>query len=219
MDNNFKYLLIALLVFLLGVPLAFDLQLLPGGIIRAAGFSALLAIGIWSLRNSGRLFRVAVVIVIASLALNTVAAILGDSLSYLGSLLLLLAFLLLAAFASMRQIVLDNSVSANRIIGAICVYLLLGVIWSLVYALLEFAMPGSFSGMAEQSGANWNPGWVYYSFITLTTLGYGDILPLTFSARALSYMETITGQFYLAVLVAGLVSAYLSTRQESSRSK
>lgn len=219
MDNNFKYLLIALLVFLLGVPLAFDLQLLPGGVIRAIGFSALLAVGIWSLRNSGRLFRVAIVIVIASLALNTVAAILGDSLSYLGSLLLLLAFLLLAAFASMRQIALDNSVSANRIIGAICVYLLLGVIWSLVYALLDFAIPGSFSGMPEQSGANWNPGWVYYSFITLTTLGYGDILPLTFSARALSYMETITGQFYLAVLVAGLVSAYLSTRQESSRTK
>jgi len=213
---NFRYLLTALLVFLLAVPIAFDLHLLPHGIIRAAGFSALLAIGILGLRNSGRVFRPAFGFVVLGIAMNVLDAVLDESVLFLGSLLLLLAFLLLATFASMKQIAAENVMSANRIIGAICVYLLLGVIWSVFYVLLEFALPGSFSGFAEQSESTWNPDWIYYSFVTLTSLGYGDLLPLTFSARALSYIETIFGQFYLAILVAGLVSAYLASKQDTS---
>ena len=217
MDINFRYLLIALLVFLLAVPFAFDLQLFPRGTIRAVGFSVLLAIGILSLRNSGGIFRIAIAFVVLGIALNILDAVLGGSAFFLGSLLLLLAFLMLATFASMKQIAVDNVMSANRITGAICVYLLLGVIWSVFYALLEFALPGSFAGIAEQGGSNWSPDWIYYSFVTLTTVGYGDMLPLTFSARALSYIETIFGQFYLAILVAGLVSAYLGSKQGGSR--
>jgi voltage-gated potassium channel len=212
-EINFRYLLIALLVFLLAVPFAFDLQLLPRSVIRSAGFSVLLAIGILSLRNAGRIFRPAIAFVVLGIALNILDAVLGDSVFFLGSLLFLLAFLILATFASMKQIAVDNVMSANRIVGAICVYLLLGVIWSVFYALLEFVLPGSFAGIAEESGSTWNPDWIYYSFVTLTTVGYGDMLPLTFSARALSYIETIFGQFYLAILVAGLVSAYLSSKQ------
>jgi len=213
---NFRYLLIALLVFLLGVPFAFDLQLFSPGIIRATGFSVLLAIGILSLRKSGPIFRVAIAIVVAAIALNLLDVFLEDSLFFVGSLLLLLAFLLVATIASVRKIAAENVMSANRITGAICVYLLLGVIWSVLYALLEFVLPGSFAGIADQSEAAWSPDWIYYSFVTLTTLGYGDMLPLTFSARALSYIETIFGQFYLAILVAGLVSAYLASKQGTS---
>lgn len=217
MEINFRYLLIALLVYLLAVPLAFDLQLFPHGIIRATGFSALLAIGILSLWNSGRIFRFATALVVAGIALNVLDAVLGDSVFYLGSLLLMLAFLMLATFASMRQIAVDNVISTKRIVGAICVYLLLGVIWSVAYALLEFALPGSFAGITEQGDSTWSPDWIYYSFVTLTTVGYGDMLPLTYSARALSYIETIFGQFYIAILVAGLVSAYLASKQETTR--
>jgi hypothetical protein len=210
-------LLIALLIYLLAVPFAFDLQLFPHGIIRATGFSALLAIGILSLRNSGRTFRIAITFVVVGIVLNVLDAALGHSIYLLGSLLLMLAFLMLATFASVKQIAAANVISANRIVGAICVYLLLGVIWSVLYALLEFALPGSFAGIAAQGGSSWTPDWIYYSFVTLTTVGYGDMLPLTYSARALSYMETIFGQFYLAVLVAGLVSAYLSSKQGGAR--
>jgi len=216
MEINFRYLLIALLVYLLAVPLAFDLQLFSHGVIRATGSSALLAIGILSLRNSGRTFRLAIAFVAVGIALNILDVVLADSVFFLGSLLLLLAFLMLATFASMKQIAVHNDMSVNRIIGAICVYLLLGVIWSILYALLEFALPGSFAGIAEQDGSTWSPDWIYYSFVTLTTVGYGDMLPLTFSARALSYIETILGQFYIAILVAGLVSAYLASKQDAS---
>lgn len=217
MEINFRYLLIALLVYLLAVPFAFDLQLLPYGIIRATGFSALLAIGILSLRHSGRIFGFAIAIVIAGIVLNVLDAISGEPVFFLGSMLLILAFLMLTTFVSMRQIAVDVVISTNRITGAICVYLLLGVIWSVCYALLEYALPGSFAGIAVEGGSGWSPDWIYYSFVTLTTLGYGDMLPLTYSARALSYIETIFGQFYIAILVAGLVSAYLASKQETTR--
>ena len=138
----------------------------------------------------------------------------GQNVFLFGSTLAMLAFLYLATVTAMRQIATGNNISANRIVGAICVYLMLGVIWALCYALLETMVPGSFKGLTEQAASSsWNPDWVYFSFVTLTTLGYGDISPLTYSARALSYFEAIVGQFYLAVLVAGLVGAYLSEKQ------
>jgi len=205
-------LLIALLIFLAGVPLAYDLKILSDGAIRLTGFSMLLAIGIWSLRNSGQVFRWAMGFVVVGIALNIFHAVNDSSIVLLSSQLSLLAFLLLATSAAARQVAVGTNISVNRIIGAICIYLLLGVIWSILYALIEHAVPGSFKGLTEQVVPDWHPDWMYYSFVTLTTLGYGDITPLTFSARALSYMEAIVGQFYIAVMVAGLVSAYITAK-------
>jgi hypothetical protein len=119
---------------------------------------------------------------------------------------------MLATSVAAKKIALDPVISGNRIVGAICVYLMLGVIWALIYALLESAMPGSFKGLSESAWRVWNTDWVYFSFITMSTLGYGDILPISSSARALAYLEAIVGQFYIAILVAGLVSSYITAR-------
>jgi hypothetical protein len=214
MKNDFSYLLIALLIFLIGVPIAIDLHLLSPKIIRVIGFSALLAIGLWSLRSSGRAFSAAIAFAVAGIALSVLFAYNNQVMFRFGSILAMLAFLLLASSEAIQQIAKGDNISANRIIGAICVYLMLGVIWAFSYALLEATIPGSFKGLTEQAASSgWNPDWVYFSFVTLSTLGYGDITPLTYSARALSYFEAIVGQFYLAVLVAGLVGAYLSEKQ------
>jgi len=213
-------MLVALLIFLIGVPVAIDLHLFSPVIIRAFGLSALLAIGLWSLRSSDRAFSAAVAFVIVGIVLNILSAY-NDAVIYLfASTLAMLAFLFLAAGQTMKQIALSDNISANRIVGAICLYLILGVIWALSYALLEATVPGSFKGLTEQAAsADWNPDWLYFSFVTLTTLGYGDITPLTFSARSLSYFEAIIGQFYLAVLVAGLVGAYMSEKQGQAPKK
>jgi hypothetical protein len=213
-------MLAALLIFLIGVPVAIDLHLLPILIIRLVSFSLLLIIGLWSLRKSGLIFKVSVGLVVVGTGLNLLSAY-EYQLAYLfGSTAAILIFLATATAVAMKQIALDSKVSTNRIIGAICVYLMLGVIWALMYSLLEAAVPGSFGGIVERSitGA-WDPDWVYFSFVTLTTLGYGDILPLTISARSLAYFEAIVGQFYLAILVAGLVGAYLSETQGGASKK
>ena len=100
---------------------------------------------------------------------------------------------------------MSQRVGLNTIYASLCVYLLLGIIWSILYVLAYLHTPEAFSNLHGTRGE-----LVYYSFVTLTTLGYGDIAPLTALARTLAYMEAVAGQFYLAVLVAGLVGAYVS---------
>ncbi len=98
----------------------------------------------------------------------------------------------------------------DTLFGAVCGYLLLGIIWSLLYLAVETTSQGSFSVPAQAAAdtANVQPSrgdLSYYSFITLTTVGYGDITPTKPLVRTLAWMEAVAGQFYLAVLVAGLV--------------
>ncbi len=95
-------------------------------------------------------------------------------------------------------------VTFHRIQGAIAAYLLLGVIWADAYSLVELVRPGSFSAPADVLV---NPrGWLYFSFMTLTTVGYGDVLPVHPAARSLAMLEAVTGPLYIAILLARLVS-------------
>lgn len=108
-----------------------------------------------------------------------------------------------------------RKVTINIIYGSICIYLLMGLTWAFIYSFLEAANPGSFNSALTDFGANANPQegltlrLVYFSYVTLTTLGYGDITPVTPPAQLIATMEAITGQFYLAILVARLIGMYL----------
>lgn len=126
-----------------------------------------------------------------------------------GAYLLAVCFFAFALYGILLAIVVKQA-SGDAIFGTVCGYLLLGIIWSLLYSAVEIAFPGSFEmparGVAEVATARPDHGVLtYYSFITLTTVGYGDVTPITTFARTLAWMEAITGQFYLAILVAGLV--------------
>ncbi len=102
-----------------------------------------------------------------------------------------------------------KQISRDVIYGALVVYLLLGLLWGFAYALLEGLQPGSFKipiGQVQEI----RELFLYYSFITLTTLGYGDITPLSTSANSLSLLEAVIGQFYLAVLVARLIGLHIA---------
>jgi voltage-gated potassium channel len=213
--DNFSYLLAALLIFIVGVPITYDLDLISLQVSRVAGITCLLAVGIWSLRGAGRLFSVGMIVAIVGIILNLLSVTREDDTLHMYSLIAMFAFLLLASYSAMRQVAVGNDISPNRIIGAICIYLLLGVMWSIAYSMIEYLQPGSFRGLTEAVSAAWNRDWIYYSFVTLTTLGYGDITPVTQTARSVSLVEAIVGQFYIAVLVAGLVSAYISARRDS----
>jgi hypothetical protein len=95
----------------------------------------------------------------------------------------------------------------DRIVGAICVYLLIGLAWAKIYESLDGIAPGSFRFPPDTTWAT--PGllrYTYFSFVTLGTLGYGDVSPVTALAGTLAWMEAITGQLYLAITVARLVA-------------
>lgn len=102
-------------------------------------------------------------------------------------------------------------VTHHVIFGAIAVYLLIGLAWSIVYAILESRIPGSFS-QAPVADAPQPDLFIYFSFVTMTTLGYGDIIPLKPEARALVVGEALTGQIYMTVLIAWLVGLYVSRK-------
>src|SRR5262245_6856095 len=129
-------------------------------------------------------------------------------------------FLGFTAVVVLRQTLMDPAVTTDTIAGAICFYLLLCVIWALIYALLELAHPGSFLDGARPVGSAGHrslvPELLYLSLVTLSTLGYGDILPVTPQARMLAALEGIIGPLYLAVLIARLVGLAASRPQQGA---
>ena len=86
--------------------------------------------------------------------------------------------------------------------------------WAYVYAILEIVQHGTFHGL--QGGSFDTQSFIYFSFVTLTTLGYGDITPLTSQARSLSLLEAVFGQIYLAVVIARLVGIQITQSMENN---
>ncbi|MBM4245267.1 MAG: two pore domain potassium channel family protein [Deltaproteobacteria bacterium] len=105
-------------------------------------------------------------------------------------------------------------VTADTIAGAACVYMLLGVLWANAYLLLEHLRPGSFAIPAEWRlpGNQVGPALVYFSYATLTTVGYGDIHAAGPAGGGLAIVEAIVGQLFLAITIARLVGQHLSRR-------
>ena len=97
-----------------------------------------------------------------------------------------------------------REVSANTIYASIVVYLLLALMWTFIFKVVESLHPGSFS-VPHQIFGEGRALFSYYSFVTITTLGYGEITPIKGAARAFSMLEAVVGQIYLVVLVARLV--------------
>jgi voltage-gated potassium channel Kch len=112
-----------------------------------------------------------------------------------------------AAFAALRFALRGGHVDSERLCAALSAYLLAGHFFGLAYLQVEQLRPGSFAigGVPFQPKQLDLPTAIYFSFVTLATLGYGDITPLTPTARGLAVSEAILGQLYLAVLVARLV--------------
>jgi len=211
-ENNFAYLLIALIIFLVILPILDDFDLAQGKLGHLIGFSTLLVIGVWSLQGAGKIFRIGMTLVIVGMIFNFLAYA-SDDVSYVHiTVTLVFAFLILATLTALKQVLFAHKLDRNRLYGALCVYLMLGVIWALAYASLNSVSPSAFEGVGDVQGSPWSVQWLYYSFVTLTTLGYGDILPVSGTARVLAYSEAVLGVFYMAVLVAGLVGAHLSER-------
>ena len=113
---------------------------------------------------------------------------------------------ILATAATARRALLDEEVDSEHIFAALDAYLLVGLIFGVGYSMLDQVWPASF-GSTSAYDLDVGRG-IYFSFVTLATLGYGDIVPLTGAARGLVIVEAVAGQMYMAVLVARLVSAY-----------
>jgi hypothetical protein len=153
-----------------------------------------------------RWIRVLLLLGVAFVVSRGIRAVLGvEALLPVSQVLWVLASLLATA-ATARHALRARVVDAEHIFAALDAYLLAGLIFGVCYWLLEQNWPTSF-GAASASDLDLARA-IYFSFVTIATLGYGDIVPASDAARGLAILEAVGGQMYLTVLVARLVSLY-----------
>lgn len=214
-SGNFLYLFFGLLLTLLAVPFSPDLP----GVGRYSTtllFTLFMLVAVWSLAASRRIFQLGALLVVSISGVVGINSFVGDSNTLeLFGLLLMLIFCSLSCYIAARNVFVMHRVDLNSLIGAFCVYLLIGLIWALLFRLLHFHGWASFSGNLAAQGREVFPDLLYFSFVTLASLGYGDITPIGGLPKTLAYLEAVIGQFYLAVMVASLVGVYSSGRKSA----
>jgi Ion channel len=207
-DRSLSALLALLIIFALVLP-----PLATANLRRTAFgdaiFSLLLFAGIAAVWSENRwVFRIVTTIAIGSLAVRwlTRFAPPGEFASWNAAvdIVVLASF----AFVTLVKVIRPGTITSQRIQGAVAVYLLFGLVWANAYEWTELTHPGAFTGVHPTVAS-----WIYYSFVTLTTMGYGDITPVHPVARSLAAAEALTGQLYIAILISRLVALELASRR------
>ena len=203
-------LLIALLALLLLYPF------FAGSIMAHAAWDictfAILLLGIYAISHVRRHVVIAAVLGIIVLGTRWSGYVIDNETPLLVNYALAAIFFASTACLLLTDVLRKGAVTADKTYGALCVYLLIGLTWGFMFLTLAGFQPGSFLlGQARLSGTEKDPAaLVYFSFVTLSTVGYGDITPLSPPARALAFLEAILGQIYLTVLVARLVGLHIA---------
>jgi len=130
-------------------------------------------------------------------------------------------FLIAVTGAVLYRVLREGPVTSHRIQGAVAVYLMMGLIWAMAYSLVYITDPSSFdlggavAGKEDLAGISTNgmSRLIYFSFVTMTTLGYGDIAPKSEIANNLAILQALVGQLYLVVIMARLVSLAITSRE------
>ncbi len=217
--RKFIFLLMTLLILLITFPLSTAGS--AGRLLWDIGMSTTVLSSIYvvsyrRIRHIRKLLTAAGV-----LALLTFASVFSAFFTHLQWLGLLaacsgLAFFTFSTSVIMLHIFHETKVTADEIAAAISAYLMLGITLSFCYTIIEYLAPDSLAvthAVARPPADRLPPhfgDYLYYSFTCLTTLGFGDVVPLSPATQAFSYLEAVTGQIYLTVLVARLVGLHLS---------
>ena len=201
--------LLVLIVFVLPALMASDST---GRIANDLAFSVLLIAGAVAVSES-RWVRVGVAtLAVAALLVRWAAFAAASEALVIVREASTLVMLLLFAMIVVARVYRSGPVTHHRIQGAVAVFLLLGLVWAHAYELLHLMRPAAFSGAVGDAPGSQT--WIYYSFVTLTTMGYGEITPVHRVARSLAISEAVTGQLYLAITLARLVSLYVGARDK-----
>ena len=140
-----------------------------------------------------------------------------ETLVFVGNCLALF-FLVLLISLILGQCLRHGPTTSHRIMGAVAAYLLIGMVWFMAYYLVALWIPGAFSvqgSFTPGDRESFQSQLFYFSFVTLTTLGYGDIVAVHPMARMLVILEGVTGQLFPAILIARLVSLHVQPKQET----
>lgn len=192
-----------------------NLGILDTRLVNSA-FSVVLVCGAIAL-HPGRILR-GVVMILVAIAIGIRWVTTYQPVPWIVGAGFLLVALTLACFAAivLKRVFATGPVTRHRIHGAVCAYLLFGLMWAAAYAFIESAFPQAFSvASTAESVETLAARFVYFSFVTLTTVGYGDITAVHPLARSFVTAEALTGQLYPAIIIGGLVSSALQTRSNA----
>lgn len=117
-------------------------------------------------------------------------------------------FLTLMTYFCLCFTLQDQTISVTTLFGSLSAYLFIGFIFAYIYLLIELVNPSSFAGLQKQDEIQ----AIYFSFITLTTVGFGEIIPLKPIAQTFVWLESFTGQSYLAIIIGQLISRYVAVQ-------
>ena len=208
--NNFIYLVISLVVLLLAGALVDQFPSTLGQHIFQAASVVTLAMSTFGFRSTQLRLQTGVGFTLSVLIIVVLGVLLDATGMSSLHLFVLILFYVWATWLAAKQVLFSGPIDGNKIVGAICIYLLMGLIWALLYLFIAQTIPEAFNGLEQLVWYDNFADVAYFSFVTLTTLGYGDISPIVPIARFLVYMEAIVGVFYMAILVASLIGIRIS---------
>ena len=201
-DGNSLALLVSLLLLITVFPYFEKTEV--GSTILVVIFTAVLLSGIYAVSYDVRYVAVGLLLAIPTFILGWSNAFTPKMATELAWMAFMIVFLVYTLAVALRHIFSADSISTDEIYGAISVYVMIGLAFGITYHLLETFVPGSFKFNA---GPDTMSSLIYFSFATISTVGFGDITPLSAVARSISIIEMIIGATYVAVLIGTLINA------------
>ncbi len=213
-QKGFQYLLFFLLLYIFGTPFLAPFQTMA--FLAHVSLSVVLFLSIYTIRRHRRQRVVAIAIFIPLLLLYWLGIYDIVPFTRLGSYFLFVVYFGLLVWVYITQLGRFPRISSNVLYAVLCLYLIVGLFWGALYALVNELSPGSYNGiLLENAQGGKLDIFNYFSLVTLTTLGYGDITPQTRGAASLCQLEAIIGQFFTAVVVAWVVGSIVAEKQKN----
>lgn len=205
-----RYLFVTLLVFLLVVPLPLDA--FTSRVVNYTFLTLVMVTGPWAVTRWRWQRLLAIAFAVLTVAPGWFSALGESMVSYRLSAAFGMLFFAHMAVLITRELLFDvDEVNEGTLWAAVNVYVTIGIAFAFLYTSVAFFAPDAFQGkFLDQGSRDTLEGFVYFSFVTLSTLGYGDLTPANTIAATLAYVEAIIGQLFIAIMIARLVGLYIA---------
>jgi len=203
--GRFRLLLLALLLFIVGTAVSTGYS--QARVVEFVLLALTIVVAIWELNAAGQSWTASILLASSVILLTLVDLTVRLRHVPLVASVVVALFAGLVVWLTYSSVMRPHRAVGDRIVGAICVFILIGLAWASLFEALDTVRPGSFRFPADTAWASpSSQRYRYFSFITLATLGYGDVTPVTVLAGTLAGLEAVSGQLYIGITVARLVA-------------
>jgi hypothetical protein len=182
------------------------------GFLLELAFDAILLTGVHSVGPSRHRWPF-LFLTVVTLAIRWGEHLSGAPALDVGALFITVLWLVYAVSIIIGHLFQRSDVTVDTILGAVVAYLLVAVAFTLIFEIMELRHPGSFSGIpdsAQDHRGELGSAMMYFSLVCISTMGYGDVVPISNLARPIAVLEGVFGQLYLAVMIARLVGLHIA---------